>query len=361
MNDLLIRVLKGLPVPRTPIWVMRQAGRYLPQYQAVRKNHNFLEMIYTPELAAEITIQPIDALGFDAAIIFSDILVVPQAMGMKLSFIEHKGPVFHTPLRDFRQLDRLAQTSATETLQPLMKAIRLVRQELAGRVPLIGFAGSPWTLAAYMIEGSGSKTFRYAKTAVHAQPEQLHRLLQRLTREIVSFLKQQIAAGVQVVQIFDSWAGQLSPEHFRQFSLPYLRTIIEELAAEDVPVILFARGAAHSLEHLAATGAHALGIDWQTDLTDARKQIDGRAAFQGNLDPTALYAPVPQLKQHVRQVLQKAGPAPRHIFNLGHGILPDTPVDHVRALVELIHKLSPGYYPKPAAAQRSAQPMVLES
>lgn len=346
MNDLLLRVLKNQPVPRTPVWVMRQAGRYLPQYQAVRERHTFLDMVYTPELAAEVTLQPIDAIGFDAAIIFSDILVIPQAMGMSLQFTEGKGPVFESPLRDFGRMAHLAPADETGKLLPVLEAIQLVRRELNGRVPLIGFAGAPWTLAAYMIEGSGSKTFRHAKSALYAHADELHALLQRLTREIVVFLKQQIAAGAQVVQIFDSWAGQLTPEHFRQFSLPYLKEIVTELASNDVPVILFARGAGHSLEQLANTGAHALGIDWQTDLAAAREQINGRAALQGNLDPTALYAPEPLLEQQVRRVLEKAGHASHHIFNLGHGILPDTPVGNVRALVQMIHDLSPNYYPE---------------
>ncbi|MFQ5631472.1 MAG: uroporphyrinogen decarboxylase [bacterium] len=344
MNDLLLRVLNKQPVPRTPIWIMRQAGRYLPEYRAVREKHDFLTMVHTPEIAAEITLQPIKRFGFDAAIIFSDILVIPQAMGMPLQFHEGRGPVFDAPLRDLEKFEQVLHETDRSILQPTLDAIRIVCLELDGRTPLIGFAGAPWTLAAYMIEGSGSKSFRYAKAALYQAPDKMHALLDKLSSEISNFLLQQIEAGAQVVQIFDSWAGQLTPEQFYEFVLPYLTKIVESIAPTNTPVIVFARGAGHSLRALLTTGAQALGIDWQTDMTWAKKCVDDNAVVQGNLDPTALYAPVAVLKKEVIEILEKVGENGQHIFNLGHGILPDVPVDNVHALVEILHDVSPAFH-----------------
>lgn len=339
MNDLLLRVLNRQPVERTPIWIMRQAGRYLPEYRAVREKYDFLTMVQTPEVAAEITLQPIELIGFDAAIIFSDILVVPEAMGMALEFHEGRGPVFDAPLRDLGNQNRALHAAAAEVLQPTLEAIKIVRRELDGRVPVIGFAGAPWTLAAYMIEGSGSKSFRYAKGALYAEPQALHRLLDRLTTEVIAFLQRQIDAGAQVVQVFDSWAGQLTPAQFHEFALPYLEGIVNAIEPTGTPVIVFARGAGHALPRLLELGAHGLGIDWQTDMAWASRQAGERVALQGNLDPVALFAPPPVLRREVEAVFANVGPDAHHIFNLGHGILPETPVDHVRALVEMVHDL----------------------
>ncbi len=344
MNTRFLDVLNGRPVDRTPIWVMRQAGRYLPEYRAVRARHSFLDMVYTPEVAVEVTLQPIDIFGFDAAIIFSDILVIPEAMGMQVQFLEGRGPVFDAPIRDFSRIDRLDSIDHSDKLDPIYEAVRLARKELEGRVPLIGFAGAPWTLAAYMIEGSGSKTFRHARAALYTHPDDMHALLDRLTREIILYLKNKITAGAQAIQIFDSWAGQLTPQQFRTFSLPYLQRISEAISATGTPVILFARNAAHSLEALSRTSASALGIDWQTDLAPAAQLVGNRAAVQGNLDPIALFAAPEQIRAEVGRILEQAGKGTRHIFNLGHGILPETPVAGVRALVEAVHELSPRYH-----------------
>ncbi len=344
MNTRFLDVLNGRPVDRTPIWVMRQAGRYLPEYRAVRAKHSFLDMVYTPEVAVEVTLQPIDIFGFDAAIIFSDILVIPEALGMHVQFLEGRGPVFEAPIRDFRAIDRLGSISATDKLDPIYEAVRLARTELKGKVPLIGFAGAPWTLAAYMIEGSGSKTFQHARAALYTHPDAMHALLDRLTREIIIYLKNKIAAGAQAIQIFDSWAGQLTPQQFRTFSLPYLKKISEAISATGTPVILFARNAAHSLDELSQAGAAALGIDWQTEMAPCCDLIKNRVAVQGNLDPLALFATPGEVRAQVGQVLENVGSSQRHIFNLGHGILPQTPVASVRALVDAVHELSPLYH-----------------
>jgi len=340
VNNSFIKALRKEPVPATPIWVMRQAGRYLPEYRALRGKHTFLEMVYTPEIAAEVTLQPLKRMDFDAAIIFSDILVIPQAMGMKLDFHEGRGPVFDQPVRDFAQLKNLTNIEETDMLDPVLSAISLVKNELAGKVPLIGFAGAPWTLAAYMIEGSGSKNFRWAKAALYEHPEAMHALLDKLTANVTRFLLNQIQAGAQAVQLFDSWAGQLSPDQFNEFSLPYLKAIAQAVKATGTPLILFARGAAHSLDQLADTGAAALGIDWQTDMAEAVKVNKNRCALQGNLDPIALYAPRETLKAEIRKVLNKAQGLDGHVFNLGHGILPDTPIESVQVLVDCVHEFS---------------------
>ncbi len=341
-NNLLLRVCRGESVERTPVWIMRQAGRYLPEYQAVRSKTDFLTMCRTPELAAEVTLQPVDIIGVDAAIIFSDILVIPEAMGMSLQFTEGRGPVFERPLRDETDIAQLAPVDVQEKLDYVFEALRLTKHELAGRVPLIGFAGAPWTLAAYMIEGSGSKNFVEVKKMMYSRPELLHSLLDKLTRAVADFLRGQIRAGAQVVQLFDSWAGILNPDGFRQFSLPYIERVVAAVAQEGVPVIVFAREAGHSFDRLARIGASALSVSWSEDLAQARSMVGGKVALQGNLDPCALFATPEALKSAVLDVLEKARGGP-HIFNLGHGILPETPVSNARALVELVKEHSPGY------------------
>lgn len=339
-NDLLIKACRREPVSRTPVWIMRQAGRYLPEYQRVRAKADFMTMCRTPELAAEVTLQPVDLIGVDAAIIFSDILVIPEAMGMMLNFYEGRGPVFETPLRRENEFAVLQPVAVEEKLGYVLEAIKLVRKELGGRVPLIGFAGAPWTLAAYMVEGHGSKNFTHIKSLMYSSPDLLRNLLDKLSVAVADFLSAQIQAGAQVVQIFDSWAGILTPGNFRNFALPYLKKVVKNIKRENEPVIVFARDAGHSFEALAEIGADVLGVSWTEDLSVAKKQVNDKVALQGNLDPCVLFAPIPQIRKEVVQVLEKAGTGSGHIFNLGHGILPQTPVEHARAMVEFVKEES---------------------
>jgi uroporphyrinogen decarboxylase len=338
MNDLFLRACRREPVERTPVWMMRQAGRYLPEYRAIRARADFLTMVRTPELAVEVTLQPVDRLGVDAAIIFSDILVVPQAMGMALSVEEGTGPRFHEPIRSERDALRLRDVDVAEDLRYMLDALRLARRALDGRVPLIGFAGAPWTLMSYMVEGSGSKTFARAKALLAESPATAHRLLERLAGTVGRFLAAQVEAGAQAVQLFDSWAAALGPRDFREFALPYLAETVRTARKAGAPVIAFAPGAGWALEELAATGADVVGIDWQTDAADARRRLGtDRVALQGNLDPCWLYAPPAVIRERTRQMLAAFGPR-GHIANLGHGILPDIPVPHAEAFVETVRE-----------------------
>jgi uroporphyrinogen decarboxylase len=318
---------------------MRQAGRYLPEYQAVRAKADFLTMCRTPDLAAEVTLQPVDIIGVDAAIIFSDILVIPEAMGMALNFHEGRGPVFEAPLRKAKDIDRLRDIEASDDLDYVMRALQLVRKELAGRVPLIGFAGAPWTLAAYMVEGHGSKEFEHIKGMRFGEPGLLHLLLDRLADAVADFLSAQIDAGADVVQLFDSWAGILAPHDFREFSMPYIAKVVQKVRRKGVPVIVFARNAAHSFAELSQSGADALGVSWSEDLAEAKALVGDRVALQGNLDPCALFGPVEMIRKEGVRVLNE-GPEVGHIFNLGHGILPKTPVPNAKALVEIVKEES---------------------
>ncbi len=339
MNDLLLRACRREPVERPPVWMMRQAGRYLPAYRAVRERADFLTMVGTPELAVEVTLQPVDLLGVDAAIIFSDILVVPQAMGMALSVEEGTGPRFHQAIRSPRDLDALRDLSPEEDLAYLLEAVRLARQELRGRVPLIGFAGAPWTLMSYMVEGGGSRTFAQAKRFLLEQPAQAHRLLGRLARGVGELLAAQVRAGAQVVQLFDSWAGALGPRDFREFALPYLAQAVHAARGAGAPVIAFAPGAGWALEEIAAaTGADVIGVDWQTDAAEARRRLGGmQVALQGNLDPCWLYGPPELIRERTHDMLRAFG-GRGHIANLGHGILPDVPVAHAKAFIEAVQE-----------------------
>lgn len=339
-NNILLKACRREPTPRTPVWIMRQAGRYLPEYQKVRSRADFLTMCRTPELAAEVTLQPVEIIGVDAAIIFSDILVIPQAMGMSLNFVEGRGPIFETPLRMEKDFNKLRPVSVEEDLGYVLKALQLVKNELAGSVPLIGFAGAPWTLAAYMIEGHGSKNFTEIKSLMYKAPDLLRGLLDKLSIAVADFLSAQIKAGAQVVQIFDSWAGILTPEDFRTFSLPYITRIVQTIKTMGAPVIVFARNAGHSFEALAGIGADVLSVSWTEDLQDAKKMVNGKVALQGNLDPCALFAPREEIRKQVISVLEKAGNGVGHIFNLGHGILPETPVENAKALVEFVKEES---------------------
>ncbi|WP_304132068.1 uroporphyrinogen decarboxylase [Ignavibacterium album] len=339
-NDLFLRACKRQPVERTPIWIMRQAGRYLPEYQAVRAKADFLTMCKTPELAAEVTIQPIDILGVDAAIIFSDILVIPEAMGMHLEMHEGKGPVFHNPIRNENDAKHLKKVIPEKELKYVLDAVRLTKKELNGRVPLIGFSGSPWTLLTYMVEGRGSKNFSEVKKLIYNNSELAHQLLSDLSDVIADYLSAKIEAGCNAVQIFDTWGGILSQKDFMEFSLPYVQKIISQIKRKDEPVIFFAKGVHHNLEKMVDAGADVLGLDWTMNLGEVRMKVGARAALQGNLDPTVLYANIDYIKQEVISVLQSFGEGDGHIFNLGHGVLPDVDPESVKALVRFVKEES---------------------
>jgi uroporphyrinogen decarboxylase len=339
MNDLFLRACRREPVERPPVWMMRQAGRYLPEYRAIRERADFLTMVGTPELAVEVTLQPVDLIGVDAAIIFSDILVIPQAMGMALTVEEGIGPRFHQPVRAAADVDRLRDIAPEEGLGYVLDALRLARHELAGRVPLIGFAGAPWTLMSYMVEGSGSRSFARAKRFLAEEPKRAHQLLGRLARAVGDFLAAQVRAGAQAVQVFDSWAGALGPRDFREFALPYLAEAIGIARGAGAPVIAFAPGAGWALEEIAdVTHAHVIGVDWQTDAGDASRRLGQRPiALQGNLDPCWLYHSPSVIRERTHEMLRAFG-GQRHIANLGHGILPDVPVAHARAFVDAVRE-----------------------
>jgi uroporphyrinogen decarboxylase len=339
MSDLFLRACRREPVERPPVWMMRQAGRYLPQYRAVRERADFLTMVRTPELAVEVTLQPVQLIEVDAAIIFSDILVVPQAMGMRLSVDDGVGPRFHNPLRAPADFDRLRDVTPDEGLDYVLEALRLTRRELAGRVPLIGFAGAPWTLMSYMVEGQGSKTFSQAKRLLLEDPARAHALLSRLARAVGNFLVAQVKAGAQAVQLFDSWSGALGPADFREFALPYLSEAARTARTAGAPVIVFCPGSGWALEEIASgTGADVVGVDWQTDAAEARRRLPAsRVTLQGNLDPTWLYAMPGEIRKRTHAMLQAFG-GRAHIANLGHGIPPDVSVDHAKAFVEAVRE-----------------------
>ena len=333
-NDLLLRVLRGEKTERTPVWMMRQAGRYLPEYMKLREKYGFFERVQTPALACEITIQPVDIVGVDAAILFSDILVVPQAMGLEVQLIESKGPILPEPVKTAKDLNRVCVPDVNETLGYVFDAIKLIKQELNGRVPLIGFAGAPWTILCYMVQGKGSKTFDEAKAFCYTQPELAHQLLQMITDTTIAYLKGQVAAGADTIQIFDSWGGLLSPQDFETISLQYIRQIVVALK-DEVPTIIFAKGAWHSLDAMAATGAHGLGIDWCIKPQMARQLAGSNIVLQGNFDPAKLLSPVPVIQKEVKAMMD-AFEGNHHVANLGHGILPNVPVDHARAFVDTV-------------------------
>ena len=333
-NDLIVKTLLGEETERTPVWMMRQAGRYLPEYIRLREKYSFFERCQKPELACEITLQPVDIVGVDAAILFSDILVVPQAMGLEVQLIEKLGPLLPQPVKTQADMQRVRVPDVDETLGYVFEAIKLIKQELNGRVPLIGFAGAPWTLLCYMVQGKGSKTFDEAKAFCYQQPELAHQLLQMITDTTIAYLKGQVAAGADVVQVFDSWGGLLSKKDFETFSLQYIRQIVAAIK-EDVPTIIFAKGAWSSLPEMAATGAHGLGIDWCIEPQFARQLAGDAVTLQGNFDPAKLLSPVPVIQKETKEMLQAFGSG-RHIANLGHGILPNVPVDHAKAFVDTV-------------------------
>ncbi|PWV44998.1 uroporphyrinogen decarboxylase [Chitinophaga sp. S165] len=333
-NDLLLRALRGETTERVPVWMMRQAGRYLPDYIKLREKYSFFERCMNPELATEITVMPVHQVGVDAAIIFSDILVVPQAMGMEVQLIEKIGPVLPDPVKSVADLQKLRVPDVRETLGYVFDALSLTRKTLDGAVPLIGFAGAPWTLLCYMVQGKGSKTFDSAKAFCYQQPEVAHQLLQMLTDTTIAYLKEQVKAGADCVQLFDSWGGLLSPQDFETFSLQYMRQIVAAL--KDVcPVTVFAKGAWFALEEMAATGANCLGVDWCIQPARARQFAGNNVTLQGNFDPAKLLAPIPEIKKAVKEMLTGFGKH-RYIANLGHGILPNVPVDHAKAFVETV-------------------------
>ncbi len=344
-NDIFLQALLRKPTARTPVWMMRQAGRYLPEYRAIREKVDFLTLCKTPELAAEVTIQPVDIVDVDAAIIFSDILVVPEAMGMHLIIEEGKGgPQFPAPLRTEHAIASLVNPDPNDRLKFVMDALRLTRKNLNGRVPLIGFSGSPWTLAAYMVEGHGSRNFRYIKELIYNEPKLAHKLLEKLAGTVAAYLSAQIAAGAQAVQIFDTWGGILTRDAFQEFSLRYIRQVIAETKTNGAPIIVFCKDCGHSLDAIAASGCQAVGLDWTTDIGDARRSVGNIVALQGNMDPTMLYARPERIREEVKSILKKFGKGSGHIFNLGHGILPDIPVDHAKEFIRAVKEESQPYH-----------------
>ena len=343
LDSRFLRALRREPVDCTPVWLMRQAGRYLPEYRATRKAAgSFLAMAKTPDLACEVTLQPLRRFPLDAAILFSDILTVPDAMGLGLYFVEGEGPKFERPLRNPADIAKLAVPDMETDLRYVMDAVRTIRRELDGSVPLIGFSGSPWTLACYMVEGGGSKDWGRVKALALNEPAAMHQLLGTVTDAVIAYLAAQRAAGAQALQVFDTWGGVLSPAMYREFSLPYLARIARELKSAEVPVILFGKGNAPHLDDLFASGADAIGVDWTVTLEDAARRNGGRVALQGNLDPAMLYGNPDAVRAQVRATLDSyaagnGGSREGHVFNLGHGLSPDMNPDHVAALVDEVH------------------------
>lgn len=343
-NDLFLRACKREEIERTPIWIMRQAGRYLPEYRAVREKADFLTMCKTPELASEVTIQPVDLIGVDAAIIFSDILVIPEAMGMHLEMHEGKGPIFPYPIRTDDDLKLLKDIDPVKDLRYVMDAVSLTKKELNSRVPLIGFSGSPWTLLTYMVEGGGSKNYSNVKKMIYNNPKLAHAILEKLSTAISAYLSAKIEAGANAVQIFDTWGGILSQSDYYEFSLQYVEKIISEIKRKDEPVIYFPKGVHFKLDKLANSGADVLGLDWTMDLGDARKLVGDKVSLQGNMDPTVLYGSEEVIKDRALKTMKSYGNGSGHIFNLGHGILPDVPPKNAKTLVDFIKNNSAQFH-----------------
>lgn len=338
MNDTFLRACRGEKTEYTPVWFMRQAGRYLPEYQAVRGKVTFLELCHNPELCTEVTLQPVDIFGFDAAILFSDILIPMEAMGLHLEFSEGKGPIFRDPVRSMKAVNDLLVPDPDETMPFVMETVKLLRAAL--KVPLIGFSGAPFTLATYLIEGGSSKVFLNTKKMMYQAPEMYDALLRKITECTSLYLQAQARAGAQALQIFDSWAGVLAPDDFAQFALPYVQSIISDLRkVTDVPIIYFANNGATLLDLSKTAGADVLGLDWRVNIGEAVAKV-GKHAVQGNLDPIALFLPKEKLEARIRKLLEDARDAKGHIFNLGHGIVPETPPDQARIAVEAVHKFS---------------------
>jgi uroporphyrinogen decarboxylase len=348
-NDRLVRALLRREVDMTPVWIMRQAGRYLPEYRQTRTQAgSFLNLCQTPELACEVTLQPLRRFQLDAAILFSDILTIPDAMGLGLCMIENEGPSFTSPVRSRADIARLFVPDPETALGYVMDAVRLIKRELNNEVPLIGFAGSPWTIATYMVEGRSSREYGTIKGLLYDDPAAMHQLLELVSTAVTVYLNAQIDAGVDVVQLFDTWGGILSPRAYREFSLQYMERIIgglrRERDGERIPVILFSKGCGHRVEDMIGAGSDAIGLDWTVDMGEIRTRCGGRVALQGNLDPGVLYAGPDIIRQEVSRVLQSYGTGPGHVFNLGHGIHPQIDPDHVTVLVDAVHEMSQPFH-----------------
>ena len=348
-NDIFIRALLKQPVEYTPVWMMRQAGRYLPEYKKTREQAgSFLDLCTNPELACEVTLQPLRRFDFDAAILFSDILTIPDAMGLGLYFTEGEGPKFTHPVRTAADENKLPIPDPGTDLRYVTDAVRLIKKNLQGSVPLIGFSGSPWTLATYMVEGGGSKNFQKVKGMLYEQPKLMHIMLDKLAQSVAAYLNAQIEAGVQAVMLFDTWGGMLTTEDYSEFSLYYAKQVRALLKTNvdgrQIPTILFTKGGGLWLEAMADSGYDALGLDWQTDIELARARVGHKVALQGNMDPISLYAKPEVIVEKVKTILQKYGSGSGHVFNLGHGILPDMNPDHVKAMVDAVHQYSLAYH-----------------
>lgn len=348
-NDRFLKALMREPVDVTPVWMMRQAGRYLPEYRATRKQAgSFLDLCKNAELACEVTMQPLRRYDFDAAILFSDILTIPDALGQGLYFEEGEGPKFRKVIRTAADVENLPEVNIASELEYVMNAVSVIRRELNGSVPLIGFSGSPWTLATYMIEGGGSKDFRHAKQFMYDNPEAMHLLLEKLADAVTDYLNAQIDAGAQAVQIFDTWGGILTPSCYQEFSLAYMKRIVTNLTKEregrKVPSILFTKNGGQWLESIVAAGADGVGLDWTIDIADAKRRANGAVALQGNMDPTMLYASPAAIHREVGKILAGYGADAGHVFNLGHGITPQVNPDNVKVFVDSVHELSAQYH-----------------
>ncbi|MDD2768442.1 MAG: uroporphyrinogen decarboxylase [Methylococcus sp.] len=348
MTHCFIRALLRQPVERTPVWMMRQAGRYLPEYRKVREQAgSFMNLCTTPELACEVTLQPLERYRLDAAILFSDILTIPDAMGLGLEFVEGEGPSFRNPIQGAADIHRLGVPDPEEELVYVPAAVRLIKQRLGDRAPLIGFSGSPWTLATYMVEGGSSREFRKVKCLMYEEPALMHELLEKLADAVALYLNAQIAAGVDAVMVFDTWGGNLDTEHYLEFSLRYAERVRQQLRLTErgrIPAIFFTKGGGQWLEAMADAGYDALGLDWTTDIGAARRRVGDRVALQGNLDPVALYAKPEVIRGEVRKILECYGTGSGHVFNLGHGVTPDIKPDHVGAMIEAVHEFSPAFH-----------------
>ncbi len=336
-----LRACRREPVDRTPVWFMRQAGRFLPEYRALRERYPIMELIKTPELAVEVTLQPLRRFEVDAAIIFADILPVLESMGLEVAFVRGEGPAIREPVRTPGDVERLRVPAPEEIAPFTLEAIRLARRELEGRVPLIGFAGAPFTLASYAVEGGASRHYLHTKGLMYGEPKAWHDLMDKLSATVAAYLQAQARAGAQALQLFDSWAGALSPADYERFVLPYSRRVLEAARATAVPVIHFTTGTAGMLPHVAAAGGDVIGVDWRIALDEAWARVGHDRAIQGNLDPAVLLAPWPELRRQAGEILRRAGGRPGHIFNLGHGVLPQTPVENVQRLVDFVHGAEP--------------------
>ncbi len=342
-NDRLIKALLRQPTDTTPVWIMRQAGRYLPEYREIRQQAgSFLDLCKNPDLACEVTLQPLLRFDLDAAILFSDILTIPDAMGLGLYFSEGEGPKFERPLRNQSDIDKLFVPDPSESLRYVTDAVSLIRRELNGKVPLIGFSGSPWTLATYMVEGGSSKDYRYVKGMLYDNPQALHKILDTVAQSVVTYLNAQIEAGAQAVMIFDTWGGVLTPETYHRFSLDYMQQIVSQLKrnhdGETIPVTLFTKGGAQWIEATADTGCDAIGLDWTINIDEARRRVGHKVALQGNLDPCTLYASPDTITDAVKKIMTDFGDHNGHVFNLGHGIHPSVNPDHLAVVVDSVHK-----------------------